>query len=122
MKLNPLTNLNDSRLEHQPDDAIWSALNDHSRRRILDLLRDKSMTTSQLCEHFNTTRFAVMKHLKELEKAGLVIVERRGRERFNHLNPLPIQSMYRRWIQPFEQLPADRLLKLKQLAEITQEI
>ena len=99
------------------DDAVWSALNDASRRRMLDLLRAKSMTTNALCEHFNFSRFAVMKHLKALEKGGLVVIERRGRERINHLNPVPLQSMYRRWIRPFDTIPADRLLKLKAIAE-----
>ena len=100
-----------------PTDALWSALNDASRRRMLDLLRAAPMTTRSLCDHFSFSRFAVMKHLKVLEAADLVLVERRGRERINHLNPLPLQQMYRRWIKPFEQLPADRLLRLKGIAE-----
>lgn len=103
------------------DDAIWSALSDASRRRMLDLLRQKSMTTGELCDHFDFTRFAVMKHLKTLQVAGLVLVERRGRERINHLNPVPLQAMYRRWIRPFETLPADRLLKLRSIAEMTRK-
>ncbi len=114
----------DQRLPRRPvaesadtDDAIWSAMSDVSRREILDLLRVKPLTTSELCEHFDFTRFAVMKHLKVLEKAGLVMVERRGRQRINHLNPAPLQEVYRRWVRPFESLPADRLLRLKALAE-----
>jgi len=103
------------------NDAVWSALSDASRRRILDLLRKKSMTTSELCECFEFSRFAVMKHLKTLQKGGLIVVERRGRERINHLNPIPLQTMYRRWIRPFEQIPADRLLRLKSIAESTTE-
>ena len=103
------------------DDLVWAALNDASRRRMLDLLRAKSMTTNELCAHFEFSRFAVMKHLKTLHKGGLVMFERRGRERLNHLNPVPLQSMYRRWIKPFEQLPADRLLKIKLIAESQQE-
>ncbi len=99
------------------DDRVWGALNDSSRRKILDQLREKSMTTGEIGHSFPFTRFAVMKHLKVLEEAGLIIVERRGRERINHLNPVPIQSIYRRWIKPFETLPADRLLRLKVLAE-----
>ncbi|MEM7503755.1 MAG: helix-turn-helix domain-containing protein, partial [Pseudomonadota bacterium] len=88
---------------------------------ILDLLRERSATTSELCAHFNTTRFAVMKHLKVLERAGLIVVERRGRARINHLNPVPLQQIYRRWIQPFAALPADRLLRLKAIAENNRE-
>ena len=103
------------------DDAVWGAMNDASRRRMLDLLRESSMTTGDLCSHFEFSRFAVMKHLKVLQAAGLIVIERRGRERINHLNPLPIQAIYRRWIQPFEKLPADRLLRLKALAETREE-
>ena len=75
------------------------------------------MTTNQLCSHFEFSRFAVMKHLKALHKGGLIVVERRGRERLNHLNPIPLQAMYRRWIRPFDKIPADRLLRLKSIAE-----
>jgi len=92
-------------------------MNDASRRKIMDLLRVRSMTTNTLCEHFDFSRFAVMKHLKVLGTAGLIVVERKGRERLNHLNPAPLQAVYRRWIKPFEKLPADRLLRLKELAE-----
>ncbi len=79
------------------------------------------MTTNELCACFEFSRFAVMKHLKTLRKGGLIVVERRGRERINHLNPIPLQTMYRRWIRPFEQIPADRLLRLKSFAESTTE-
>ena len=103
------------------DDAVWHALHDRTRREILDILRTGSMTTGDLCAHFDTTRFAVMKHLKVLHEAELIIIERRGRERLNHLNPVPIQGIYRRWIRPFERLPADRMLKLKKIAEQTRE-
>lgn len=99
------------------DDPVWSAMNDASRRRMLDLLRSRPMTTKALCTHFGFSRFNVMKHLKVLEAASLIVVERRGRERLNHLNPVPLQAIYRRWIQPFEAVPADRLLRLKELAE-----
>lgn len=99
------------------DDAVWSAMSDPSRRRMLDLLRESPKTTNGLCVYFEFSRFAVMKHLKALEKAGLVIVERRGRERVNHLNPVPLQEIYHRWIRPFEKLPADRLIRLKEIAE-----
>jgi len=86
---------------------------------MLDQLRKKSMTTGELAAQYSFTRFAVMKHLKVLEEAGIVIVERRGRQRINHLNPAPIQRIYRRWIRPFEKLPADRLLRLKDVVEKT---
>ena len=103
------------------DEIVWRALSAPSRRRILDRLRERPHTTGELCEGFEFTRFAVMKHLKVLEAASLIAVERRGRERYNHLNPTPIQQIYRRWIRPFEALPADRLLKIKRLAEAREE-
>jgi DNA-binding transcriptional ArsR family regulator len=99
------------------DDAVWLALNDASRRRMLDLLRKRPMTTGELCEYFDFSRFAVMKHLKVLVDGALVMVERQGRERINHLNPLPLQAIYRRWLKPFEKISADRLLRVKALAE-----
>ncbi len=106
----------------EPDDSpVWRALSDPSRRSMLDLLRRRPMTTGELCGFFDVTRYAVMKHLKVLEAAGLIVVERRGRERVNHLNPVPIQAIHRRWIRPFEQLGADRLLRLKTLVEDQKE-
>ena len=112
----------DSQLESRDldgDDLAFRALAEPARRRILDLLRQAPMTTGALCEHFDTSRFAVMKHLKVLERAHLVVVERRGRERYNHLNPVPIQQIYRRFVRPFEGLKADHLLLIKQASEST---
>ena len=103
--------------ETPQDDLIWRALGDATRRRILDLLRERPRTTGELSEEFPVTRFAVMKHLTVLVEAGLVVVERRGRERFNHLNTVPIRAIYRRWIKPFEKHPADQLLRLKDRLE-----
>ncbi|MEQ9499358.1 MAG: metalloregulator ArsR/SmtB family transcription factor [Deltaproteobacteria bacterium] len=98
-------------------DEVWKALADPTRRALLDLLRAAPRTTGELCSEFDVTRFAIMKHLTVLEAAGLLIVERRGRERWNHLNPVPIQAIYRRWIKPFEATKADGLLRLKRVAE-----
>ena len=58
-----------------------------------------------------------MKHLTVLEEASLVRVERSGRERWNHLNPVPIQRLWRRWVLPFEAAAADRLLGLESAVE-----
>lgn len=101
----------------QSDDAVWKALADPTRRTVLDELRRGPRTTGELCSLFEMTRFGVMKHLRILEEAGLVLVERKGRERWNHLNPVPIREIYRRWIRPFEEEPSDRLLRLKRVAE-----
>lgn len=99
-------------------DEIWKALSDTTRRSILDLLRVRPRTTGDLAARFSITRFGVMKHLRALADAGLVIVERRGRERWNHLNPAPLQDVLERWIEPYEALWAERLLNLKRTAEI----
>lgn len=104
-----------------PQRAVWRALADPTRRRLLDLLRDRPGTTGELAAHFALTRFAVMKHLGMLEEAGLIVVRREGRRRWNALNPIPIQQIAQRWIRPFESIAADRLLRLKAHAELHHE-
>lgn len=99
------------------EDAVFKALADPSRRRILDLLRKRPRTTGELAGHFEFSRYGVMSHLKVLEEASLVVVRRKGRERWNHLNPVPIRKIYRRWIRPFEEVRADSLLRIKRIAE-----
>ncbi|MFN3244050.1 MAG: ArsR/SmtB family transcription factor [Planctomycetota bacterium] len=99
------------------DDLVFKALADATRRAVLDLLRKRPHTTGELCEHFDTTRFSVMKHLKVLVDAGLVVAERRGRERMNHLNPVPLRKIQRRWLRRFDAPAADRMLDLKQQLE-----
>ncbi len=101
--------------------GVWKALADPTRRAILDLLRQRPHTTGQLAEGFALTRFGVMKHLGVLVEAGLVLVRRRGRERWNHLNAVPIQRIYDRWMRPFEVASAERLLRLKRVAEVPPE-
>lgn len=100
---------------------VWRALADPTRREILDLLRDGPRTTGDLAERFALSRFGVMKHLGVLVEAGLVFVRREGRLRWNHLNPMPIHQIYRRWIRPFESAAADQLLRLKYHAERPRE-
>ena len=69
---------------------------------MLDLLKDQPQTTGELCARFPALdRCTVMQHLKVLEAADLVIVQREGRERWNHLNPLPIKDIHDRWIGPY---------------------
>lgn len=97
--------------------AVWKALSEPARRGILDLLRQKPRTTGELCREFAVSRYAVMKHLNVLERAGLVLVRRQGRLRWNRLNPVPIEQIYARWIKPYEGLWAKRLLELKSYAE-----
>ena len=96
---------------------VWRALADPSRRRLLDLLREGPRTTSALAEEFAITRFAVMKHLDVLAEADLVLVERRGRERWNFLNPVPLRLAYERWMAPHAERAALTTLRLKEAAE-----
>ena len=98
-------------------ELVFKALADGTRRRILDLLSEKPRTTGQLCAVFPVSRYAVMKHLSVLEKAGLVLVRRRGRERFNYLNAVPLQRLYERWMRPYEAHWARSLLSLKRNVE-----
>ena len=95
-------------------DRVFKALGHHVRRRILDDLKDQPLTTGALCAHFpELDRCTVMQHLKALEEAELVIAVRKGRERWNHLNPLPIHDIHERWVGPYAANATARLAKLK---------
>ena len=84
------------------DDEIFKALASGTRRRLLDALKQAPQTTGALCEAFpDIDRCTVMQHLKVLESAKLVLVTREGRERWNHLNALPIQEIHDRWISQY---------------------
>jgi DNA-binding transcriptional ArsR family regulator/uncharacterized protein YndB with AHSA1/START domain len=78
--------------------AVWLALSDPTRRRILDLLRERPRITGDIASHFQVSRIAVMRHLQVLAASGLVTSRKRGRERWHYLNPVPLQRMYERWV------------------------
>jgi uncharacterized protein YndB with AHSA1/START domain len=78
-------------------DHVWRAVASPTRRRLIELLRDGPRTTGDLCGCFRTTRFATMKHLGVLERAGIVTARRAGRERWNVLNPEPLREVEGRW-------------------------
>src|ERR1700691_4166944 len=100
----------------EPD--LWRGLPRPGRRRPLDLLRDGPATTGALAGQIpELSRFAVMQHLGVLTDAGVVLIERRGRDRFNHLNPVPLREWYERWAQPLADADAAALLTLKRTAE-----
>ena len=95
-------------------DATFKALASPIRRQILDDLKDQPLTTGALCSHFaDIDRCTVMQHLKVLEDAELVIVQRKGRERWNHLNPLPIKHIHDRWIGAYAARAVELLDRLK---------
>ncbi len=96
-------------------DNVFKALSSPLRRQILDDLRDQPLTTGTLCANFaNIDRCTVMQHLKVLESADLILVQRKGRERWNHLNPLPIHAIHERWIGPHAAAAVKMLSRLKE--------
>lgn len=96
------------------EDLVFKALGHRRRREMLDVLKDDPQTTGALCERFpDIDRCTVMQHLKVLEEADLIHIERRGRERWNHLNPLPINDIHTRWIGPYAAYAVDKLATLK---------
>jgi DNA-binding transcriptional ArsR family regulator len=96
------------------DDLVFKALSASTRRALLDALKDHPQTTGELCARFPALdRCTVMQHLKVLEQADLVIVRREGRERWNHLNPLPIKHIHDRWIGTYAARAVKMLDRLK---------
>ena len=99
-------------------DRVFKALSNSVRREICDALKLRPLTTKQLCAAFaHLDRCTVMQHLRVLEEAGLVIPVRKGRERFNYLDAMPIQAIHERWIGPHAAGAAAGLLRLKRELE-----
>jgi DNA-binding transcriptional ArsR family regulator len=94
--------------------SVFRALADPSRRFLLDLLfaRD-GRTLTELESELSMTRFGVMKHLKVLEEAGLVVTRRSGREKLHFLNPVPIRLIHDRWIDKYTERNVTALIDLK---------
>jgi DNA-binding transcriptional ArsR family regulator len=96
------------------DDAVFKALADPSRRLLLDLLFERDgRTLTELDAELEMTRFGVMKHLKVLEEAGLVVARKQGREKLHFLNPVPIRQIHNRWIDKYTEHRVTALLDLK---------
>ena len=99
-------------------DPVFKALANTVRRAICDALKARPLTTGQLCEAFaELDRTTVMMHLRVLERAGLVVPVRKGRERFNYLDAMPIQAIHERWIGPHAAHAAADLARLKREVE-----
>ena len=96
------------------DDLVFKAPADPTRRHLLDLLfaRD-GRTLTELDAELAMTRFGVMKHLKVLEEAGLVVTRREGREKLHFLNPVPIRLIHDRWIDKYTERHVSALAHLK---------
>jgi DNA-binding transcriptional ArsR family regulator/uncharacterized protein YndB with AHSA1/START domain len=107
-------------LERGPQDdtaPLWRALADPTRRRILDLLRQRPLITGEIAAQFPVSRIAVMRHLEVLSEAGLVTSRKRGRERWHYLNAVPLQQLHRRWTDPAAAGFASGLLRLADTVE-----
>ena len=103
-------------------DEVFKALADPTRRSLLDeLFREDGQTLSALEERYPMTRFGVMKHLKQLEEAGLVVTRREGREKRHHLNPVPIRLVHDRWVSKYAEPWAAGLSELKSRLEESME-
>jgi DNA-binding transcriptional ArsR family regulator len=95
-------------------DAVFKALADPTRRRLLDSLRARNgQTLGELCSCGEMTRQAVTKHLAILEAANLVVAQKRGREKLHYLNPVPIHEIGARWIGKYERSRLAALADLK---------
>jgi DNA-binding transcriptional ArsR family regulator len=95
-------------------DAVFKALADPTRRQLLDaLFTDNGQTLTALEHGLPMTRFGVMKHLRVLEAAGLVVTRKRGREKFHFLNPVPIRLIYDRWVSKYQEPWAAGIIELK---------
>src|SRR6266542_2748823 len=95
-------------------DDVFRALADPTRRNLLDeLFRQDGQTLSALERRLPMTRFGVMKHLRLLEEAGLVVSRRRGREKLHFLNPVPIRLVHDRWVSKYAEPWAATLSELK---------
>ncbi len=103
-------------------DAVFKALADESRRKLLDQLhKSNGQTLTQLCGHLDMTRQAVAKHLALLESANLVATVWRGREKLHYLNPVPLHEIYERWIGKYERHRLQALSDLKKGLEENKE-
>lgn len=95
-------------------DRVFKALGDRTRRHLLDLLfAREGRTLTELESDLEMTRFGVMKHLRVLEQAGLVITRWSGREKLHYLNAVPIRLVHDRWIDKFTERQVSALADLK---------
>ena len=102
------------------DDRIFRALADPTRRHLLDRLFERDgRTLTELESELEMTRFGVMKHLRVLEEAGLVLTRRSGREKLHYLNPVPIRLIHDRWIDKYRERQVSTLADFKSELEDT---
>jgi uncharacterized protein YndB with AHSA1/START domain len=103
-------------------DLVFRALADPTRRQLLDeLFSEDGQTLSALEARFAITRFGVMKHLRLLEDAGLIVTKRRGRDKLHFLNPVPIRLIHDRWVSKYAQRWVSALSDIKETLEASME-
>ena len=96
------------------DDGVFRALADPTRRHLLDQLFERDgRTLTELESKLEMTRFGVMKHLRVLEDAGLVVTQRQGREKLHYLNAVPIRLIHDRWIDKYTEHRVSALAEIK---------
>jgi DNA-binding transcriptional ArsR family regulator len=99
-------------------DLLFGALAHRTRRAILDVLKARpGCNVNHVASFFDVSRVAVMKHLRVLEDAGLVVSRKEGRERVLHFNPVPIQEIHERWTTEFSERWAAKLTRIKHSVE-----
>ena len=102
------------------DDRVFKALADPTRRHLLDRLFERDgRTLTELESELEMTRFGVMKHLRVLSEAGLVVTRKSGREKLHYLNPVPIRLIHDRWIDKYTERRVSALVDLKNELEQT---
>jgi DNA-binding transcriptional ArsR family regulator len=104
-------------IDDDEEAPLWRALSDPTRRRILDLLRERPRITGEVAACFAISRVAVMRHLDVLAEAGLVTSRKRGRERWHYLNAVPLERLHERWFHPHAAAWASGLLNLQRAVE-----
>ena len=99
---------------HEDDEAVFRALSDARRREILDLIKEKPLTTGEICSRFSDIdRCTVIMHVDILRKANLIVWRKEGRKVWNYLDPLPIKRIHDRWIGEYAKYAVEILEKLK---------
>jgi DNA-binding transcriptional ArsR family regulator len=102
------------------DDLVFRAFADPTRRHLLDRLYERDgRTLTELESELEMSRFGVMKHLRLLEEAGLVVTRREGRQKLHYLNPVPIRLIHDRWIDKYRERQVSALADLKSELEDT---
>lgn len=105
-------------LDNRDMDAVFQALASESRRRILDIVKERpGIAVGALANEFDVSRIAVMKHLRVLEQSGLLVSEKNGRTRRLYFNAVPVQMIYDRWTTEYSAYWTGNLTQLKYAAE-----